>query len=432
MSEKRIILGAGITGLTAGMKTGFPIYEALGHPGGICASYFIAPGSKAVKIARTKDDDSYEFSIGGGHWIFGCDDEVARLINRFSPVKAVARKSAVYFPRRKLYAEYPIQNNVKRLGRGVEERVARELPKDPSAISARTMKDWMLKRFGPTLFGLFFGPFHERYTAGLFARIAPQDLYKTPSDVRRPKPESGPKAAEKGVGYNAAFVYPASGMNSLIYGLARSCDVRYNKRVVKIDIKKRAVFFSDGTSVGYARVISTLPLDKMLELTGLGKRAGRKDPHTSVLVLNIGAVRGSACPDDHWLYLPKSSSGFFRAGFYSNVDNSFLPVSPRVNSRRVSIYVERAFMPEKNPSGAVIKKYSEFVARELQGWKFIKKIEVIDPNWVDVAYTWSWPDSGWRERAIKVLDGESIRQTGRYGLWRFQGIADSIKQGLGV
>lgn len=56
-----IILGAGLSGLAAGMKTKWPIYEASSHSGGICNTYFIK---------------YYEFSTGGGHGVFvgvGCN-----------------------------------------------------------------------------------------------------------------------------------------------------------------------------------------------------------------------------------------------------------------------------------------------------------------------------------------------------------------------
>jgi len=61
-----------------------------------------------------------------------------------------------------------------------------------------------------------------------------------------------------------------------------------------------------------------------------------------------------------------------------------------------------------------------------------KYAEVIHPTWIDVAYTWSWPGSAWRRQAINILSKYTIYQIGRYGLWRFQGIAESIKQGLHV
>ena len=64
----------------------------------------------------------------------------------------------------------------------------------------------------------------------------------------------------------------------------------------------------------------------MIAMSGLAVD-GTPEPYTSVLVLNIGAVRGPECPEDHWLYNPDATSGLHRVGFYSNVDTHFLPAS---------------------------------------------------------------------------------------------------------
>lgn len=56
--------------------------------------------------------------------------------------------------------------------------------------------------------------------------------------------------------------------------------------------------------------------------------------------------------------------------------------------------------------------------------------KVVHPNWVDVAYTWSWPGSRWRYEALGILESSGIFQIGRYGRWVFQGIADSIRDGF--
>jgi len=149
-----------------------------------------------------------------------------------------------------------------------------------------------------------------------------------------------------------------------------------------------------------------------------------------VLVLNIGARRGTQCPKDHWLYTPDSISGFHRVGFYSNVDRSFLPASARKSNDRVSIYVERAFSGGAKPSKNIIKNFADNVVTELQDWNFIKAADIVDPTWIEVAYTWSWPDSNWKNWAIDTLRKYRIYQIGRYGLWRFHGIADSIRDGL--
>ena len=55
---------------------------------------------------------------------------------------------------------------------------------------------------------------------------------------------------------------------------------------------------------------------------------------------------------------------------------------------------------------------------------------MVDPTWIDVAYTWSWPGSTWRVKALKALEEHGIYQVGRYARWVFQGIAESIKDGF--
>jgi hypothetical protein len=57
---------------------------------------------------------------------------------------------------------------------------------------------------------------------------------------------------------------------------------------------------------------------------------------------------------------------------------------------------------------------------------------VVDPTWIDVAYTWAWPESDWRRQALRILDEQDILMVGRYGRWTFQGIADSLRDGLFV
>ena len=165
----------------------------------------------------------------------------------------------------------------------------------------KTMAEWMTQSFGPTLCRLFFNPFHDLYTAGLYKTIAPQDAYKSPVSLSHVIQDAFGDAPA--VGYNVTFVYPAEGLNTMAQRMASVCDMRYGKRVVEIDIKNKEVAFSDGTSATYNSLLSTLPLNAMLKMTGIQTEA-QADPHTAVLVLNIGARRGEKCPDDHWLYNP--------------------------------------------------------------------------------------------------------------------------------
>ena len=112
------------------------------------------------------------------------------------------------------------------------------------------------------------------------------------------------------------------------------CEVDFNKRVVKISLKKNEVGFEDGSWIKYHSIVSALPLNKMVGMAEI--EMGMADPYTSLLVVNIGTQRGGECPEDHWIYTPQNESGFHRVGFYSNVDSVFLPVSSRLTNNRVS------------------------------------------------------------------------------------------------
>jgi len=125
VKNKYLILGAGITGLSAGISTNNEIYEANSIVGGICASYYV--NTEGKKYYSRKDEETYRFEIGGGHWIFGADGSVLDFIIRLSPVRKYERNSAVYFPDRDLYVPYPLQNHLSYLPKDIAQRALDEI-----------------------------------------------------------------------------------------------------------------------------------------------------------------------------------------------------------------------------------------------------------------------------------------------------------------
>lgn len=322
-------LGGGMTGLAAGWASGLPVYEAEESPGGICSSYYVRPGSQVMLAQPPEDGEAYHFDVGGGHWIFGGDSAVLQFIQSLAPCRSYQRRSAVYFRQRDLYVPYPLQNHLRFMS--PEERVQALLEIAHPSGPDTTMNMWLERHFGPTLSRMFFQPFHDLYTAGLSDEIAPQDGYKSPLDLGlalRGAIEETPQ-----VGYNVGFLYPREGLDALARRMANRCDIHYGKRAVKIRTADRVVEFADGSEVHYSRLLSTLPLNRTIEMSDLTPQI-EPDPYTSVLVLNLGALRGAMCPPDHWLYNPDADSCFHRVGFYSNVDPMFLPKSARASGTR--------------------------------------------------------------------------------------------------
>jgi protoporphyrinogen oxidase len=415
-----VVLGAGVTGLAAGLSAN------LNNPGGICASYYIKSLDNQRFTNCPDNGEAYRFEYGGGHWIFGGDTAVLQFMRSLTSFKSYKRSSAVYFPEQELYVPYPLQNNLIYLGKDIASQAISEISSG-AKTHPTTLEDWLYQNFGKTLTNLFFAPFHELYTAGLWTEIAPQDAYKSPVNLSNVIQGAFEKVLP--VGYNTSYIYPVEGLNTLVQKMAALGDVQYGKKVEFINIKSKEIFFGDGSIIQYENIISTLPLNLMLKITKLEIDA-EPDPYTSVLVLNIGAIKGDKCPNEHWLYVPQSKSGFHRVGFYSNIDTSFLPLSSRSDEDRVSIYVEKAYRGGAKPTEEVVKKYSQQVLEELHSWGFIEQAEVVDPTWIDAAYTWSWSNSQWKKQAITLLEKHDIYPIGRYGRWIFQGISDSIKDGL--
>ena len=423
---RTMILGGGVTGLAAGCSSGLPVFEAAAEPGGICSSYYVRPGDKQRLHRAPSDGEAYRFEIGGGHWIFGGDPTVLRFIESLTPAGRYPRKSGVWFADDGRYVPYPLQNHLRCLPSEIAGQALKEMVAPPSCPGT-TMHDWLLASFGPTLCRLFFDPFHSLYTAGLYREIAPQDGHKSPVDLG--VVVAGAFGEVASVGYNTTYLYPKDGLDVLTSQMAARCDVRYGKRAVKIDPRSKQVIFADGSAQGFESLICTLPLNETMAMAGLAVDES-PDPATSVLVLNLGASKGPRCPDDHWLYHPRGKAGFHRVGFYSNVDASFLPRSAREKRDRVSIYVERGYRQGARPSEAEVQSYAKAVVAELTDWGFIAGAEVVDPTWIEVAYTWTMPGSQWKAKATRLLQSHGIYMVGRYARWAFQGIAESIRDGF--
>lgn len=408
-----VVIGGGVSGLAVGIASGGLVLEAADDPGGLCCSYYVASDGSAHSPVAPVDGDAFRFERGGGHWIFGGEPAVIRQLDAWAPMVRYERRAAIHFHDRDALVPYPLQEHVDHFGSEFARRVAREaagrLDGDPS-----TMRDWLMARFGPTLCDAFFYPFHERYTAGAYAHVAPQDSYKSPPTGR---------------GYNATVAYPRAGLGELARQMAARANVRFGAGVVGIDTDAKELALADGATVPYDTLVSTIPLHETVALADARVDA-EPDPYTSAMVWNIGASRGPKCPDDHWVYLPTSASGAHRVGFYSNVDESFLPVSARGRGDRVAAYVEHAYAGGEPPSAAALAHDRAAMLDELQALGWIGDVEVVDPTWIDVAYTWSRPGSNWVESARSALAERGVRTVGRYATWRFQGIADSVRDGL--
>jgi protoporphyrinogen oxidase len=428
-NARNYILGAGMSGLGAALSLKVPIFEAKLKPGGICHSIYIDETGVLHDPVSNDVSSCFRFEPAGGHFIFSTHASTLKRLNHYASFKSYEREAIVFFPEQNWIVPFPIQEHLGYLDAELRNQILDEIITSKAELenSCITFKQWLLNHFGPTLCDLFFFPFNERYTAGLFKKIAPQDAYKSPIDLDRILAGSHRDCQKHG--YNSIFHYPEGGLDKLVRALASEAEIHYNHCVDEIDPVKRTICFSNGKALPYQKLVSSLPLPQMLLLCGM-KTVAQADPATAVLVVNIAAEIGPSCPSCHWVYLSSSKSGMHRVGFYSYVDSEFLPV--RAVNKVVSLYAERSYLATHRPDASEVERTAMAIVKELQDWGFIADPILVRSSFISPAYTWSWPGSVWIDEAQEALADCGVRQMGRYGNWRFQGMADSFEQGWAI
>jgi len=430
VKSKVFIIGAGFTGLTAGIDNDLTlIFEKENFPGGLCASYYIDFNGK--KFTQRLSKETFRFERGGGHWIWASerDSQYIEFLKQFSELKFYERKAAVYFRKWDLIVPYPLQFNLNLLPGEIKEKIKQDLRK-VSETQATSLKEWLYNNFGETLCEIFFFPFNEKYTAGLLDKISLKDEYKTPIIKERIIESLERPSYGQEFGYNPKFFYPVTGLDGLTAKMALRANISYEKEVVQIDTKRKEIIFRDGDGIRFDKLISTLPLKILMQLSGMSEEIDFL-LHNSLLVLNIGAIRGRKRIDHHWLYIPESKSRFHRIGFYSNVDKDFLPESLANDENIISLYVEKAY-PMGFERQINVEKSIKAIIEELKEWQIIEKELVIDYTLVPIAYCWESKEylKDHKEKILNRLKSLGIFSTGRYGKWETQGVIDSIKDGF--
>ncbi|MBV9770106.1 MAG: FAD-dependent oxidoreductase, partial [Bryobacterales bacterium] len=146
-------------------------------------------------------------------------------------------------------------------------------------------------------------PLSEMETSWLGGRVPLPDLEEMIEGGLVPKPRP--------MGPNARFGYPLrGGFQALMEGFLPHLkgELRLNTDVIGISPKNREIYLSDGETVGYRNLVSTMPLPELIRIIGAEapsaiRRAAEGLRYTSVCCVHIGVGR-SDVSEKHWIYYP--------------------------------------------------------------------------------------------------------------------------------
>ncbi len=435
--EPVVILGAGLAGMAAAHRLGkrrrpYLLFEREGRPGGLVRSERVA---------------GYTFDYTG-HLLHMKRRETRDLVLKELGLEgrflAVQRRSFIFS--KGVYTRYPFQANtfglpvdvVRECLEGFVQarldeaaRAARPAGRSKGPAGEGNFESWILRTFGPGIARHFMLPYNAKLwgvppremTTEWMGRFVPQPGL---SEVLRGALQDRPEAT----GYNAHFLYPRSGgIEVLARGFAAKVEARLNTEAVEVDLKARQARFSDGSSVRFRRLISSLPLKTLVSLIpacpARVRRASARLRATGVLNVNFG-VAGRNISDKHWIYVPEERFPFYRAGFYHNfspamaprgcssvyAEVSLGPASPRVDPARAAEKVRRGLieMGVLKPGDRIAARFTAHIPGAYV---------VYDPH---------------RAAAVAeirdYLRENGVLSTGRWGSWEYGSMEDAIWQGI--
>ena len=107
--------------------------------------------------------------------------------------------------------------------------------------------------------------------------------------------------------YAKVMKYPKKGgFRSILNNCRKGLDIRFNKEVIRINTDNKTMYFKDGTSEKYERLISSLPLPEIVDMLNDCPKAvvtaGHNLHHTSGYMVSLGFKRSDVAKH-LWFYI---------------------------------------------------------------------------------------------------------------------------------
>lgn len=321
-----LILGAGPTGLGAAYRLrqlgveDWLVIEAEDHAGGLASSFL--------------DEMGFTWDVGG-HVQFSHYDEYDRMAEAVLGSARVwhNRKALVWFGDRTV--PYPFQYNLHRLTPEDRYRALFGL-EEAASIAQRDLTapsdflEWIYRTFGSGIAELFMVPYNNKvwgYPLEMLGYEWIGDRVALP-DLNRVRQSLNTNSDDIDWGPNRRFWYPMYGGTSQTWDrLAASFDahrIRFGVAVNEIDLTSHTASVTDGQTLGWDTLITTLPVDIFCSLCQdldlEVESAVRCLIYSSSHIIGVG-LRGTMpqlLNGTSWMYFPADTSPYYRVTVLSN------------------------------------------------------------------------------------------------------------------
>jgi len=418
MNKKAIIIGSGPTGIGAaiGLENDCLVLEASNNVGGFATSIEI---NGAI----------FDY---GGHSFHTPHPEVKELVFNTLDMYEQPRDARCL-----VYGDiipYPFQKNYKEIS---NEQVVKECREGMQFTNdgkdAAHFEEFINRRFGPGISKHFMLPYNRKLwgrdlkrltTDWTGQRVAAPEGVKEKFDTK-----DGDRKPLQG---NTKVAYPAKGGFGEIWNaLGRKIEnIELNKKVSKIDPKSRTVVTSDGLSYKYNYLISSMPINKLLELiVGTPQRLHDKARELDNLSLKLGMVVINHPVDTEIqrIYSAEEHIPAHKTAINHN-SSDYLRTLPKHG-----IMMEISEGPEKT---LVRKDMEKWILDSLLQMKLIKLVSEVEKIVLHEAkYAYPVPTHNRDEIVVKIqewLNESNIFSIGRFGQWAYINSDESLYRGIEI
>jgi protoporphyrinogen oxidase len=423
---KIIILGAGLTGISAAYhleQKGFfdyALFEKGASIGGLCGTV-------------TQDGFTFDFT---GHYLHASDAYFRSMIEQLvgmDNLNSIARRSFIYS--HQTYTKYPFQINLYGLpDEVIAQCIEGFVQRAQTKKKIDTFPQWVAQNFGAGFGKNFFLPFQRKIFGYDLQKITASWTGRfVPSTSLLQIVKGSLRDTDEGVGYNASFLYPKKG--GILFWVQKIADTLSNPihtqfSAQSINLKNKTVTFSNGHIEPFEQLISTIPLDVLLnnleEKTSSSlQKSANNLVCNSVINFNLG-INKANLSDKHWIYFPENHFPFYRMGFPSNCSENMAPKNCS------SLYGEFSHV-KKSP-----RWVNDTLKKSIAATKQLLKIsnsEIITQKVMPIKHAYVIYDA-WREKNLpkihKRLQEESVYSVGRYGEWKYSSMQEAVLDGKKV
>jgi protoporphyrinogen oxidase len=433
MEKRIVIIGAGPTGLGAAYRLKelrykhWVIFEKEPYIGGLAAS--------------VKDDKGFIWDKGG-HVLFSHYRYFDNMVEKILCNDYVEHQRRAYIYAFNRWVPYPFQNNVRYLPRqAIWECISGLIEARKQRKSCRNFEEWIFNTFGAGIAKYFMVPQNLKTWRYPLAHMSKDWIADRISvvDIKRILENIIYDRDDISWGPNNKFKFPLYGGTGGLFNKFMPIikgNLSLRRKIIKIDIKKKQIFFEDGSKQDYDILVNTSPLDQFVKMIspldkGLLAVASLLK-HCSSFIVGVG-IKGKCDSSKCWMYFPESSVPSFRITYFSNYSRHNVPD----HKLHWSLLCETNYSEYKKVNRAKIVQdtINGLVASKLISSSDRKRI--VSAYLLDIDYAYPIPTLK-RDMALKAinsyLERKNIFSRGRFGSWRYEigNMDHSFMQGVEI